>query len=97
MTLSPDPVMAPTLALPFAMPSTVQVTAVSLLPVTVAVMDTVPPAATLAALGLSETATATGAGFTGGAWTVTVVEPGCMPVPEQEAITVWLPGTAGAT
>ena len=82
--------MVPTVALPPATPSTVQATAVLLLPVTVAVMAAVAPAVTLAVPGLSDTATAAGA------WTVTVAEALLVLSAALVALMVWLPAADGA-
>ena len=88
MALPPVPVMVPTLALPPATPSTVQATAVLLLPVTVAVTAALAPAATLIALGFSDTAT--------GTRTVMVEEADLVLSATLVATTACVPAAAGA-
>ena len=86
----------PALALPPATPSTVQVTALSLLPVTVAVRLAVAPALMLTVPGLSATDTATGGWTTTGAWTVMVVVALWVASAALVATMAWLPAAAGA-
>ena len=94
VTLPPLPVRVPTLALPPDTPSTVQATAVLLLPVTVAVRAALAPAATLTALGFSDTAT--GAAGVCGPVTVTVAEADLVLLKSLVAVTIWVPGVRGA-
>ncbi len=83
--------MVPALALPPAVPSTVQATAVLPVPVTVAVMAALAPVERLIELGLTDTATE---GLPEG-WTVTTVVADWVASASLVATMLWLPA-AGA-
>ena len=91
MTVLPVPESVPTVALPLAMPSTVQVTAVLVEPVTAAVKAWLPLAARLKVLGVRVTAmTGTGA--------ATVMTEDALLVVSAALVArrVWLPAALGA-
>ena len=91
MMVLPVPESVPTVALPLAMPSTLQVTAVLVEPVTAAVKAWVPLAARLAELGVRLTAT-TGTGAATVMEAEALLEASALLV----ALRVWLPAAAGA-
>lgn len=88
MIVFPEPVMVPTVALPFWTLSTDQVTAVLVEPETAAVRERVLPVLRLAEAGLKET--------TMGAWTVTAEEALLLASAALVALTVCVPAAAGA-
>ena len=89
MTVLPVPESVPTVALPLAMPSTVQVTAVLVEPVTAEVKAWLPLAARLEALGVRVTAMT-------GAATVMTEEALLVVSAALVARRVWLPAALGA-
>ena len=92
MAVFPEPETVPTVALPLAMLSTVQVTVVVADPVTEAVKAAVAPALRVVVLGLRETLT----GGTGGVWTVMVALADLVASAVLVAVRVWVPAAAGA-
>ncbi len=90
MTVPPVPERVPTVELPPTIVSTVQVTPVSLVPVTVAVKERLPEVATLAVAAGLRTRTTTGA------VTVTVAEALRVVSPTLWARMVWVPAARGA-
>ena len=90
MTVLPLPVMVPTVLLPFAEPSTVQITEVLVVPATLAARVRVPAVGRLAVPGVNVMET------TGGGATVMVAEALFVVSAELVARTVWVQPLVGA-